>query len=124
MKILSTIVAVVLAASLALAGVHNGDTANGAPHGTVTVNVSGDLHGDYHVTFTDDVGTSGSTDGTPTMGGDAGEVQDTDWKSVVKVDKEGKTTHGGTYRIKNGKIQKKTSTGKIVTCGPANTSSL
>ena len=116
MKILSTCAAIILATSLALAGVHDGDTANGAPHGNVTVHVSGGIHGDYHVTFTDDVGTSHSTVGTPTMGGDAGEVEGTDWITVYGGEDE---PNGGTYRIKNGKIQKKNKHGKAVNCGPA-----
>ena len=118
MKILSTMTAVLLIAAFSFAGVHNGDCGNGDPHGNVTVGSSGGTHGDYHVVFTDDVGSSNSVVGTPTMGGDAGEVEDTAWATTSTVSDDGTVTTGGTYRVKDGKLQKKNANGDAVDCGP------
>jgi hypothetical protein len=118
MKILSTLTAILLAATLSFAGVKNGDCGNGHPHGNVNVKVTGGIMGDYHVTFTDDAGSSGSTTGTPTMGGDAGEVEDTGWSTTSTTNDDGTTTTGGSYRVKDGKLQKKDSNGNPVNCTP------
>ena len=96
--------------SIAFAGVMNGDSGNGAPHGTVTVTITGGTHGDYKVTFTDDEGSSQTVVGTPTVGGAAGETEDTDWAAVPK---------GGQYRIHNGRLQKKNKNGDPVDVGSA-----
>jgi len=106
--LLSTIVFLV-AATAAFAGVQNGESADGSPHGNVTMNSSGGAHGDYKVTFTDDAGTSATTPGTPTMGGDPGEVEETGWVTIPG---------GGTYRVYNGRMQKLNESGDPVYCGP------
>jgi hypothetical protein len=111
--------AFLIATTMAFAGVKNGDTGNGAPHGTVTMNSKGGSFGDYKVTFTDDVGTSSTTIGTPTPGGEPGEVDDSGWSTTKGVGEDGKTIYGGTYRVYNGKLQKQNKDGKPVDCGPA-----
>lgn len=118
MKILLTTTVALLITAFSFAGVHNDDCGNGNPNGDVTVGVSGGTHGDYHVTFSDDTGSSSSTTGTPTMGGDAGEVEDTGWATTSGTDDNGNPTTGGTYRVKDGKLQKKDANGKAVNCGP------
>jgi len=103
-----------LLAALVFAGVMPGDKGDGAEaDGCVTVSMRGGIMGDYQVSFTNENGkTSPETTGTPTIGGEPGETDECGWTTIPG---------GGTYRIHDGKLQKKNDKGEPVNMGRCKT---